>query len=93
MGGVNPKYESIRTQVTSKDMLPPIGTVFALLQGEESRRLVMNSKPDVVLISNNVGNRMQNTGYGGYSGAEGVAVEITVEVVRPRPANRAISFN
>lgn len=60
LGGVNLEYESIQTRVTSQD-LPPIGTVSALLQGEESRH-----KPDVrpersALVNNNVGNTMPNT--------------------------------
>ena len=67
LGGVNPEYELIRTQVTSQDPLPPIGTVFALLQGEESRRLVMTSKPDITpersaLANNNVNNALSNRG-------------------------------
>ena len=37
-GGVNPEYETVCSQVTSQDPLHPIGTVYALLQGEESHR-------------------------------------------------------
>ena len=78
LNSFNPENESIRTQATSQDLLPPIGTSFALLQvrGEESRWLVMKPKPEVVpnrsaLINNNFGNTVQNTGYGGYNGARG----------------------
>ena len=39
LGGLNPVYEPIRTQVTKQDPLTPIGTVFSLLKGEESRRI------------------------------------------------------
>lgn len=35
--GVNPKYETF-AQIVSKDPLPPIGTIFSLIQGEESHR-------------------------------------------------------
>ena len=45
MGGVNLEYyEPICTQVMSQDPLPPIGTLFALLQGEKSCWMVMNPK-------------------------------------------------
>lgn len=35
--GVNPTFETV-TQIVSKDPLPPIGTIFSLIQGEESHR-------------------------------------------------------
>lgn len=43
-GGVNPKFQITCSQVTSQDPLPPIGTMFALLWGEESCRMVMDVK-------------------------------------------------
>ena len=40
LSGVNPEYETVCAQVTSQDPLPPIGTVFSLIQGEENRRVM-----------------------------------------------------
>lgn len=36
LGNVNPKYETIGSQILSQDLLPPIQTVYALLQGKEN---------------------------------------------------------
>ena len=70
LGGVNRDFLSICSEVTSQDPLPPLGTVFALLQGEESRRLLVDVKQDVVpdqsaLANSNVGNTGTNAGYCG----------------------------
>ena len=70
LGGVNPEFQTICAQVTSQDPSPPMGMVVALLQGEESHRMVMNVKQDIVpeqsaLANSNVGNTVTNTGYGG----------------------------
>lgn len=35
------EYETVRAQVLSRDPIPPIGAVFALLQREEDRKHVM----------------------------------------------------
>ena len=37
LSGVNPKFETV-AQIVSKDPLRPIGTIFSLIQGEESHR-------------------------------------------------------
>ena len=42
LGGLNPEYETVRTQVSSQDPLPLIGTMFALLQSEEGQRVAMS---------------------------------------------------
>lgn len=40
--GVNQEFGTVIALVISQDPLPPIGTIFSLLQGEEGRRMVMN---------------------------------------------------